>query len=74
MTGAGKKGSISVLAVVGNGDGVAGFGLGKDEEAGAALFKAARAAKKKLLYVDRFDNRTIFHTMEQTFVSAPAAL
>lgn len=64
VTGAGKKGSISVLAVVGNGNGTAGFGLGKDGEATTALVKACRAAKKRLLHVERFDDRTIFHDIE----------
>ena len=64
VTGAGKKGSVSVLAVVGNGQGTAGFGLGKDMEATTALVKACRAAKKNMLHVERFDKRTVFHDME----------
>ena len=57
VTSGGKKRSISVLAVVGNGAGSAGFGLGKDEEATEALVKACKAARKQLLHVDRFDGR-----------------
>jgi len=67
VTSGGKKRSISVLAVVGNGAGSAGFGLGKDEEATEALVKACKAARKQLLHVDRFDGRTIFHDMEDTW-------
>lgn len=67
VTHQGKKLSISVLAVVGNGEGVAGFGLGKDADANMALFKAIRVAKKHLVFVDRFDSRTVFHDMEEKY-------
>ena len=50
--------------MVGNGEGTAGWGLGKDGDATAALVKAVRAAKKNMLHIQRFDNRTIFHDLE----------
>ena len=39
QTAAGKKRILSALVVVGNGNGVAGFGLGKAEEAFPAIRK-----------------------------------
>mmetsp|Transcript_11897 Transcript_11897/g.20063 ORF Transcript_11897/g.20063 Transcript_11897/m.20063 type:complete len:383 (+) Transcript_11897:62-1210(+) len=67
VTHQGKKISIGVLAVVGNGQGVAGFATGKDADATVALVKAIRAAKKNLVSVERFDQRTIFHDMEEKY-------
>jgi len=70
----GKRVSTSVLAVVGNGAGTAGFGMGKDAEAPHALNKAIKAAKKNLLYIDRFDNRTVFHDFEGRFAKTKLVL
>jgi len=64
----GKRRSYSVLAVVGNGEGSAGFALGKDLEATHALVKAVHNAKKNLVHIERFDGRTIFHEHEETFI------
>jgi small subunit ribosomal protein S5 len=58
-----------VLAVVGNGEGSAGFGMGKDLEATSALYKATQAARKNMVYVERFDGRTLFHEMEERFAA-----
>jgi len=73
-TGGGKIGSFSILAVVGNGQGTAGFGLGKDADATSALVKAVRAAKKNMLHIERFDNRTIFHDMEDKWAACKVRL
>jgi len=64
----GKRRSYSVLAVVGNGLGTAGFALGKDLEATHALVKAVHRARNNLLHIERFDGRTIFHEHEETFI------
>ena len=60
----GKKRSFSQLVIVGNGNGTAGLGAGKDVTPGMALFKATQNAKRNLVHVDRFDGRTIFHAMK----------
>ena len=59
----GKRSSFSCLAVVGNGAGTAGIGMGKDLNPGKALYKATIYARKNLVHIDRFDNRTLFHAV-----------
>ena len=62
-----KRGSYSTLVVVGNGQGTAGIGMGKDVVAGNALYKATVAARKNLVYIERFDQRTMFHAFDERF-------
>jgi len=64
----GKRRSFSQLVVVGNGNGTAGLGAGKDLTPGTALYKATQNAKRNLIHIDRFDKRTIFHSMKSKFV------
>lgn len=59
MNGKGKQPSMYALVVVGNGNGLAGYGEGKDEEASRATFKATSRAIKNLRYFERYDDRTI---------------
>jgi len=63
----GKRTSYSSLVVVGNGKGTAGIGMGKDVQPGNALYKATVDARKSLTYVERFDERTLFHAIEDRF-------
>ena len=63
----GKRVSYSVLVVVGNGQGTAGVGMGKDVTPGTALFKATRTARQNLVHIDRFDDRTLFHAINDRF-------
>jgi len=70
----GKRVSHSVLVVVGNGKGTAGLGLGKDVEAGTALYKATQAAKRSLVHIDRFDGRTLFHPMDEFYAKTKLVL
>ncbi|CAG8465703.1 6857_t:CDS:2 [Acaulospora morrowiae] len=67
QTGKGRMVSMYALVVVGNGNGVAGFGEGKDEEAPTAIKKATNKAIKNLRYFERYDDRTIYHDIEQKF-------
>lgn len=67
VTKGGKIRSISALAIVGNQNGTAGFGLGKSSDAPVAIRKALDAAKKNMIHVERLDNRTIFSTIDQEF-------
>jgi small subunit ribosomal protein S5 len=64
QTSKGKIPRMFALVVVGNGDGLVGFGQGKDEGTPKAMDKAFSAAVKRLDYVDRFEDRTIWTTME----------
>jgi len=65
----GKRMTYSVLCVVGNGMGTGGVGMGRDLEPGNALYKATLAARKKLVHIDRFDNRTLFHAVDDRFAA-----
>jgi len=47
----GKNLSFSALVVIGDGQGVAGFGIGKAKEVPSAIKKAIEAAKKELVRV-----------------------
>lgn len=78
MNGKGKQPSMYALVVVGNGNGLAGYGEGKDEEASRAVRKATNRAIKNLRYFDRYDDRTVsmdikhkFHASTIEFRSRP---
>ncbi|KAI7900262.1 ribosomal protein S5, C-terminal domain-containing protein [Cokeromyces recurvatus] len=67
MNGKGKQPSMYALVVVGNGNGLAGYGEGKDEEASRAVRKATNRAIKNLRYFERYDNRTISMDLTHKF-------
>ena len=59
-----KGGSLqrfSALVVVGNGDGVVGWAMGKAPEVGVAIDKAYSRAARSLFFFERFEGHTIFH-------------
>jgi len=56
----GRNFSFSALVVVGNGDGIVGFGLGKAKEVQSAIHKGIDVAKKNLIRVP-IHNGTIPH-------------
>ena len=60
VTKGGKRFHFTVLAVVGNSDGIVGAGLGKSNEVPDAVRKAVEKAKKSLIKVPRNGN-TIPH-------------
>ncbi|CDW53391.1 Sel1l protein, variant, partial [Trichuris trichiura] len=51
---------ISLLAVVGNGNGLAGFAFAKHTDSKLALRKASNMAAKRLKYVERLQDHTIY--------------
>ncbi len=51
VTKGGRAFSFAAIVVVGNGDGVIGWGLGKANEVTAAIAKGVEAAKKNLIKV-----------------------
>jgi small subunit ribosomal protein S5 len=67
MNGKGKQPSMYALVVVGNGNGLAGYGEGKDEEASRAVRKATNRAIKNMRYFDRYDNRTVAMDLTHKF-------
>ncbi|EIW78488.1 ribosomal protein S5 domain 2-like protein [Coniophora puteana RWD-64-598 SS2] len=64
QTGKGKIHRMYTLIVVGDGNGLVGFGEGKDEEAPRAAEKALAEAVRNMDYVERFEDRTIWTDME----------
>jgi len=65
-----KGGSLqrfSALVVVGNGDGVVGWAMGKAPEVGAAIDKAYARASRSLFFFERFEGHTIFHDARSKF-------
>ena len=59
----GRRFSFSALVVVGNKKGKVGVGLGKAAEVPEAIRKGVEDAKKSLVEVALYDNRTIPHEM-----------
>jgi small subunit ribosomal protein S5 len=64
VTKGGDLTNYTAMVVVGNGDGVIGFGTGKASEVGAAIDKAYRKASVSLVYVKRFEEHTIYHEVK----------
>ncbi len=63
QTKAGKKRTISCLVVVGNGNGVAGYAVGRGEEIRAAIRKAKNKAVNALQYIPRYGDHTVYHNV-----------
>ncbi|XP_054456463.1 28S ribosomal protein S5, mitochondrial [Anoplopoma fimbria] len=63
----GRKRSISCLVAVGNGNGAAGFALGKAADRITALRKAKNRAIHYLYYIERYNNQTIYHDIQSKF-------
>ncbi|XP_036608598.1 28S ribosomal protein S5, mitochondrial [Trichosurus vulpecula] len=63
----GRKKSVRVLVVVGNGKGAAGFAVGKAPDRVNAFRKAKNRAIHYLHYVERYEDHTIYHDISLTF-------
>lgn len=63
----GKTPSMYSLVVVGNGRGLVGAGEGKDDTANKAVQKAFTQAVRSMDYVERYEDRTVWGTMESNF-------
>ena len=61
----GRVFGFSALAVVGNGEGKVGFGLGTAKEVPAAIEKATESARRNMIYVNLKGN-TIHHPVKAT--------
>lgn len=73
VTKGGRTFSFSAIVVVGNEDGVVGWGLGKASEVATAIAKGVDAAKKNLVKVPVY-NGTIPHEQEAKFGGARVLL
>ncbi|EGG12233.1 uncharacterized protein MELLADRAFT_89301 [Melampsora larici-populina 98AG31] len=67
QTGKGKIPSMYTLVVVGNGNGLVGYGEGKSETIGGASTKALRNAIRNLSPVNLFEGRTIHTELRSKF-------
>jgi len=74
VTKGGDLTNFTAMVVVGNGDGVIGFGTGKAAEVGLAIDKAYRKAARSLMYVKRFEDHTIFHAVKAKYCKTLAIL
>ncbi|XP_015597786.1 28S ribosomal protein S5, mitochondrial [Cephus cinctus] len=62
MTGnMGRKRRTSAFVITGNGNGLAGFALGKALDSRAALKTAKNRAAQKLIYINMYNNHTVLH-------------
>ncbi|KGN90137.1 30S ribosomal protein S5 [Porphyromonas crevioricanis] len=73
VTKGGRTFTFAAIVVVGNEDGVIGFGLGKAGEVAAAIAKGTEAAKKNLIRVP-VHNGTIPHEQSAAFGGAKVLL
>lgn len=68
MTRKGKISSFYSLAVVGNRNGLVGIGEGRDStQMSSALMRAHWEAAKNLIYIPRFEDRTIYGRVEHKY-------
>ncbi|GJE94851.1 hypothetical protein PsYK624_110270 [Phanerochaete sordida] len=74
QTGKGKRHRMNAMYVVGNGDGLLGFGSATDEEAQLATQKAIYQAYRNIDYVDRMEKRTLWTDMESKLGSTRVVL
>ncbi|XP_033469650.1 small ribosomal subunit protein uS5m [Epinephelus lanceolatus] len=63
----GRKRSVSCLVAVGNGNGAAGFAVAKAADRNTALRKAKNRAMHYLYYIERYNNKTIYHDINSKF-------
>jgi len=73
VTKGGRTFTFAAIVVVGDGNGVIGWGLGKAGEVTAAIAKGVEAAKKNLLKVPAYKG-TIAHEMEVAYGGAKVFL
>lgn len=65
---------MRALVAIGNRNGVAGYGEGKSETPQHAIERACRDAKRNLLHVDLFQNRTVYHRVRGKFVKTKVSM
>ena len=53
--------------MTGNFDGIIGYGLGKGSTASGAIKMAKSRASQRLLYIERYENRTLFHDFYEEY-------
>ncbi|KAJ3211407.1 28S ribosomal protein S5, mitochondrial [Entophlyctis luteolus] len=69
VTKGGKIRSASAIVVVGNGNGIGGYGEGRANDVGGAVAKATAVAIKNMTPIPRFQQRTVFGDIVHRFQS-----
>eukprot|EP00055_Hartaetosiga_balthica_P000568 m.136922 g.136922 ORF g.136922 m.136922 type:complete len:474 (-) comp11062_c0_seq1:89-1510(-) len=64
MTRGGRRPSMSVLSIVGTGNGGVGYAVAKASETGVAEEQALKRAKNKMIFIPRLNDRTIAHDIQ----------
>lgn len=67
QTGKGRIAAFYALTVVGNGKGLMGYGEGKGEDINIAREKSFVQAVRSMDTIDRFEERTLWHTLNTKF-------
>lgn len=65
---------MKALVAIGNRNGVAGYGEGKSETPQHAIERACRDAKRNLLHVELYKDRTIYHRVRGKFVCTSVSM
>ncbi|ROT76006.1 28S ribosomal protein S5, mitochondrial [Penaeus vannamei] len=63
----GRKRRMSMFVVTGNGNGLGGFALAKANTMPATMRKAKNRAGQKLIYIERYNDHTVFHDFFSQF-------
>ena len=63
QTPTGRKRTLSATVLVGNGNGLVGFGVGRGEKSLAAIRKAKNKAVNYLQFIPRYNDHTLFHNV-----------
>jgi small subunit ribosomal protein S5 len=74
VTRGGTTMNMRALVAIGNRAGTAGYGEGKSDTVAHAIERACRDARRNLLYVERYNGRTIFHDSVGNYVKSSVVL
>jgi small subunit ribosomal protein S5 len=74
VTRGGTTMNMRALVAIGNRTGTAGYGEGKSDTVAHAIERACRDAKRNLLYVERYNGRTIYHDAVGSYVKSNVVL
>jgi small subunit ribosomal protein S5 len=74
VTRGGTTMSMRALVAIGNRAGTAGYGEGKSDTVAHSIERACRDAKRNLLYIDRYNDRTLYHGAVGQYVRSQVVL
>lgn len=74
VTKGGTNMSMRALVVIGNRNGAAGYGEGKSDNPQNAIARACRDAKRNILCLERYNDRTVFHRMQGEYMKTKVSI